>query len=141
MPLSRRTTYNIGLIQAQAYRNLQALFRSALEEFKLTIPEWTLLGLVYEHNAMSLKELTESMKSKASHPTILVNQLAARGLVERTASPLDQRMKQVRLTSAGRDLVVQAEGKVKQTIITALSGVDREVLERYFTVLLAISQL
>ena len=135
------TTYQIGLVQAQAYRNLQLIFRDALAPYELTIPEWSVLGVVCDHNQIGLTQLTEILKSKASHPTVLVERLQQRGLLERTVQDEDKRAKFVRITPAGRAMVIEAEPRVRLSLGLALSSIDRRELDAYYATLLALAGL
>lgn len=140
MSYTRRTTYQIGLVQAQAYRNLQSLYREALEPYKLTIPEWSLLGLLNDRGQITMSELTEAMQSKASHPTNLVNQLVRRQLVRRASDAHDRRAKRVELTEAGTQLVATAEATVRAAMLSGVELIRRNDLEVYFRVLQALAR-
>ncbi|GAC1603356.1 MAG: hypothetical protein NVS3B29_07800 [Candidatus Saccharimonadales bacterium] len=135
------TTYQIGLLQAQAYRNLQEVFRAALDPYELTIPEWSVLGITYDKNEIGMTELTELLRSKASHPTVLVETLRKRGFLVRVAAPDDKRAKLVRITPAGRAIVEAAEPEMRASMGAALAGIDRGDVQGYFTALLAFARL
>lgn len=135
------TTYQIGLIQAQAYRNLQEAFRAALEPFSLTIPEWSVLGIVHDYERIAMKDLTEILRSKASHPTVLVEELRRRGLVTRVADTQDKRAKHIAITAQGEQLVGEAEPKVRASISQALAAIDRSDLRGYYAALIGLSKL
>lgn len=143
MPLSfeQLYTYQIGLVQAQAYRNLQAIFRDALSPYHLTVPEWSLLGIVYGFGEIGLSNITQMLKSKASHPSTLVDHLAARGLLDRRPDPDDRRNKIISITAAGRDLVPEVEKATRASMNLALSGIDRSELVEYFMMLRRLAEL
>lgn len=135
MDVSKVPTYKIGLIQAQAYRNLQAHFWAALKPFGVTIPEWSLLGVLNDNGQMTLTELTKALRSKASHPTVLVDELEDRGLVRRIPHKTDKRTKLVSLSPKGKALVPKVELAARTHIREMLGDVDRDSLETYFIVL------
>lgn len=135
MKVSHYSTYQIGLVQAQAYRMLQQHFRNGLNPYGVTIPEWSLLGIVYDNGQLTLSEITYILKSKASHPTVLVDNLVARGLLSRVVRPQDRRAKIVTLTAEGQRLVPEIEASVRSAIRSAVSQVAREDLEAYYKVL------
>lgn len=135
------TTYQIGLLQAQAYRNLQEAFRTALEPYGLTIPEWSVLGIVHDYKTIGMTQLTDLLQSKASHPTVLVEGLCQRGFMTRTADPGDKRAKMVAITAAGSAIVLDAEPKVRASIGAALATIDRADLQGYYASLLGLAQL
>lgn len=134
-------TYKIGLIQAQAYRTLQLQFRLALKPFELTIPEWSLLGLINDAGTLNLTQITTLLKSKASHPTVLVDQLTAQGLLKRETISSDRRSKAVSITEKGARLVPEVELQVRASLRTALSHIPREDLEIYFSVLRQLASI
>lgn len=123
------------MVQAQAYRYLQAHFHAALQPFDLTIAEWSLIGLLFDTKEMTLTQITHALKSKASHPTVLVDRLEARGLVSRHNQKNDKRTKLVSLTPQGRARVPEIENQVRQRIGLAVGHIDRKLLEDYFKAL------
>ena len=135
MAITHLSTYRIGLVQAQAYRMLQQHFRAGLEPFHITIPEWSLLGVVFDGGQLSLTEITHILKSKASHPTVLVETLVERGLLDRQVHPKDKRTKVVTVTAAGKKLIPQIEASVRASIRSAIQHVPRPELEVYYRVL------
>ncbi len=135
MATTHLTTYQIGLVQAQAYRMLQQHFRAGLEPFQITIPEWSLLGVVNDGGQLTLTQITHILKSKASHPTVLVEALVERGLLDRQVHPKDKRTKIVTLTAAGKKLVPKIEAAVRASIRSAIQHVPRPELETYYQVL------
>ncbi len=128
-------TYRIGLVQAQAYRKLQLSFRAALKPYNLTIPEWSLLGVVYDEGQMTLTVLTEILRSKASHPTVLVERLVTLGLLAREPSLNDRRSKVVSITAEGQRLVPMIEQAARAGIAKDLLSIPRSELETYFSIL------
>jgi DNA-binding MarR family transcriptional regulator len=58
---------------------------------------------------MSMSELAKSLATDASYTSIVVEDLAARGLVGRSVHPADRRVKIVTITATGLDAAQQAE--------------------------------
>ncbi len=139
MDISKIPSYKIGLVQANAYRNLQQHFRAALAPYKISIPEWSLLGMVYDSGPLTLTEITEHLKSKASHPTVLVDNLAELGLLNRQPREDDRRVKVVTVTPKGGNLVPEIERAVRISIASALQHISRQDLEIYYKVLSQIA--
>jgi DNA-binding MarR family transcriptional regulator len=135
------STYRIGLVQAQAYRHLQVTFRSALKPYGLTIPEWSLLGVVYDEGQLGLTQITEILKSKASHPTVLVDRLVELGMLTRENQSNDRRVKTVAITPLGRDLVPIIEANARIVLSKSLKSLSREDLEHYFSLLQRIADI
>jgi DNA-binding MarR family transcriptional regulator len=73
------TTYNAGLIQAQAYRALSSFMSTALRVNALSMPEWAVLGLLRDRGAVRQADLAERMAVK--RPVI------TKGLVRHCSRP------------------------------------------------------
>ncbi|CAM5552325.1 MarR family winged helix-turn-helix transcriptional regulator [Streptomyces abikoensis] len=58
---------------------------------------------------LTLRELAEMLLTDRPYTTLVVDDLEARGLVERTANPADRRSKIVSVTAAGREAAARAE--------------------------------
>ncbi|MGK5548376.1 MarR family winged helix-turn-helix transcriptional regulator [Streptomyces sp. URMC 127] len=58
---------------------------------------------------LTLRELAEMLLTDRPYTTLVVDDLEARGLVERTANPADRRSKIVSATAAGREAAARAE--------------------------------
>ncbi|MBT2383554.1 MarR family winged helix-turn-helix transcriptional regulator [Streptomyces sp. ISL-11] len=58
---------------------------------------------------LTLRELAEELLTDRPYTTLVVDDLAGRGLVERTANPADRRSKIVSVTAAGREAAERAE--------------------------------
>ena len=133
-------TYRIGLVQAQAYRQLQLIYHTALEPYGLTIPEWSLLGIIYDEGTLSLTQITAILQSKASHPTVLVERLVQQNLLKRESVTSDKRVKMISITRKGRELVPHVERHARVKLSEALSGLSRAELNDYFDILKKISK-
>jgi DNA-binding MarR family transcriptional regulator len=64
--------------------------------------------LALTRGPMTLRDIAEANGVDAPYATVIVDKLASRGLVQRTAHPDDNRRKLVVLTDAGRDAAVLA---------------------------------
>ena len=86
MPLSEFTTYQAGVLQARAYRNLREFMSSELKQYKYTMMEWALVGLVYDYTAdggARVSQLAKLLDVGTSLVTNMLNVLESRGLIER----------------------------------------------------------
>jgi DNA-binding MarR family transcriptional regulator len=80
----------------------------------------------------TLRELAEANGFDAPYTTVIVDKLAARGLVERTPHPADNRRKLVRLTAAGQRAAALAEQIMAEppAALTALPAGELARLEQ-----------
>ncbi|OIQ51919.1 Organic hydroperoxide resistance transcriptional regulator [Pseudodesulfovibrio hydrargyri] len=98
-----------GTIGFQLYSTALALkkrFSRALGEsgFGVTQEQFTLLGLLWEHDGLYQSELAEGAFKDRHSVTRILAGLEARGLVERRPDETDARLARCHLTGAGRAL-------------------------------------
>lgn len=80
------------------------LYRPLLQPFDLTYPQYVVLLALWQQDDISLGELGSQTLFDSGTLTPLVKKLEQKGLLQRVASTRDERVKQVRLTAAGRAL-------------------------------------
>jgi DNA-binding MarR family transcriptional regulator len=101
----------MGFLIAMAAAQTRAVFQESLgTPFELRTVEFTLLMLLLTNGSASPKQLSRTLDMPAPNVTVLVDRLAARGLVERRRSSTDGRALQVLLTADGQLLAKQAHG-------------------------------
>lgn len=130
--------YSTGLLQGKAYRALSHYLTRALFPHQLSIPEWKLLGQLYEKGEMRLALLADLLEVRPPLVTKLVDSLEKRGLIERVRDPEDSRARLISATKAGKELIPKAEKDVKRAMRALLDGVTREDLLTYLRVLTKI---
>jgi DNA-binding MarR family transcriptional regulator len=81
---------------------------------------------------MTLGELADQLLTDRPYTTLVVDDLAGRGLVERTANPADRRSKIVTVTEAGREAAERAERilSAPPPALLALPAEDLAALDR-----------
>lgn len=84
---------------------------------------------------MTLREIARALEIDPPAATVGVDQLEARGLVNRTPHPDNKRSKLVHLTDAGREAALRGQEILAQPppALTALDPDDLAHLERIFT--------
>ena len=126
-----------------AWQILQSLVMERLGDWRRKVSEAT--GLPFnrvralrrlKNEPRTLVELAQDMGTDAPAATVLINDLEARGLVERRPHPENRRAKLVSLTPAGRE-VIAAMRKIKDpppAMLAELPADDlaqlRRILER-----------
>lgn len=88
---------------------------------------------------LTMKDLASRLAVDAPYTTVVVDDLEARGLVERQPDPVDRRRKIVAITTAGRRLSRQAMKMASEppTEVAALSPADLAHLDRIMGLLLS----
>ena len=130
--------YSTGLLQGIAYSRLHARLNVALLPFRISIPEWKLLGQVHENGSVKLSDLAELLSYDPPMVTKLVKQLEKKGLTKREPDKRDERAKIIKNTKRGTSLLLEAEPEVKKAMNEILKGISREELSIYLKVLTTI---
>lgn len=135
---SQLNAYSAGLLQGKAYRTLNAHLTRALLEFDLSIPEWKLLGQLYDNGDMRLAQLADQLNVEPPLVTALVDSLEKKEFVLRKNDQKDKRAKVISSTEKSLHNIPEIEIKIKKTMAMLLSGITREELITYMKVLTAI---
>ncbi|MBV1852844.1 MarR family winged helix-turn-helix transcriptional regulator [Catellatospora tritici] len=114
-------------------RQLRHLTKDALAPWQVSPSQARALGVLGRERALRLNELAEQLRIAPRSVTEVVDDLEARGLVERRADPADRRATLVALTESGSE-VVAAIGTARRAeadrFFSALSPADRAHLTR-----------
>ena len=76
-------------------------------EFELSFSQMKAIHHLYGADDVSVKALGESLGLSLAAMSRAADELVQRGLVGRTEDPTDRRMKRLRLTNKGRELVLK----------------------------------
>lgn len=91
-----------------ASRLVTGLYRPLLEELSLTYPQYLVLLVLWEKESVTVKELGEQLWLDSGTLTPLLKRMQEKDLVTRTRSSDDERVVNITLTEAGKDLQAQA---------------------------------
>ncbi|GAA2940973.1 MarR family winged helix-turn-helix transcriptional regulator [Kitasatospora cinereorecta] len=87
-----------------ASRAVTARYRPLLDELGLTYPQYLVMLVLWERDAVSVRDLGGALQLESSTLSPLLKRLEANGLVRRERRADDERSVAVRLTEAGADL-------------------------------------
>ena len=79
-------------------------YRTLLNEFDLTYPQFVVLMALYEHDNIPLRTLSQKTLFDSGTLTPLVQKLEGKGFLKRVAVVGDERMKNVVLTEKAHDM-------------------------------------
>lgn len=96
-----------------------------LEPLDLKVRSYSVLSLACSELAPTQRELAEFLSLDPSQIVPLVDQLEARGLVERRADPQDRRSKVINATPAGKELYWQARTLTAEGESASLGGLSK----------------
>lgn len=93
--------YSASLQMTKAYKPL-------LQRIGLTYPQYLAMLVLWERDGITVGEISARLLTEPGSLTPLLKRLEAEGLIRRTRSSHDERVVQLRLTEAGRDLEARA---------------------------------
>lgn len=108
-------------------------FAGKVEARDVTVAEWVMLRVLYEHDALAPSALAERMGMTRGAISKLADRLVAKRLVARTADKDDRRYLTLALTAAGRALVPELSALADQNdaeFFGQLASSDREAVMR-----------
>ncbi|HET6154505.1 MAG TPA: MarR family transcriptional regulator [Marmoricola sp.] len=102
-----------------ASRGVVAVYRPLLEPMGLTHPQYLVMLALWQHQPLSVKELSRLLQLDPATLSPLLKRLDASGLITRERDARDERSLAVALTGKGRDLRAEAE-KIPGAIVERL---------------------
>lgn len=85
-------------------RNMTRLYADLLGEFGLTFPQYVIMLVMFEHETMDFKELSDRVDLKTGTMTPIVQKLESMGYLHKEKNPMDGRKINVNLTAEGKAL-------------------------------------
>jgi DNA-binding MarR family transcriptional regulator len=121
-PLAEETSFLLARANARslAYGN------AALAPLGLKVRSYAVLALAAEEHRPSQRDLATFLRLDPSQVVALVDDLEARGLVERTADPSDRRANAVVATPEGVRMVAVARDALTDAEALVFAGLDAE---------------
>jgi DNA-binding MarR family transcriptional regulator len=80
-------------------------FAARLEKHGVSVPNWVVLRILFNHEALPLKEIVAQVGVDQGALSRMVERMMVRGLVVRKESPTSRREVAISLTKEGRNLV------------------------------------
>ena len=100
------------------------LFTNRAQDLGLTRPQWRVLGRLSRRNGMTQKELSELTGIAPSPLGKVVDQLEAKGFVERRDDPHDRRVNRLHVTEAVQPLIGPAQQLARELERAAMQGLS-----------------
>ncbi|MGU3471131.1 MarR family winged helix-turn-helix transcriptional regulator [Paenibacillus sp. D51F] len=124
---------SVGFLMGVAYRRISLLLQQRLKPWEITSEQWSMLFRVCEREGLIQKELADwSAKDKPTTTRILDN-LEAKGLIERRPDDRDRRSLRIHASEAGRRLIdetVSVEAEAVAGITAGMRAEEQEMLRR-----------
>ncbi len=144
MDISKITTYQSGVVQASAYRNLNKHFSDLLKEYDLTCMQWFVVGTVLDAgpDGIKLSELARKMQTGLPFITNIINLLASKDMVERRDDALDNRAKYVSIVPSFVPECQKIEERLRERLRSSIyANITPEELRTYIKVLYQLTKI
>ncbi|MBO7745100.1 MarR family transcriptional regulator [Paenibacillus sp. MWE-103] len=120
-------------------RAIFRMYRPLLDDLDLTYPQYLVLLALWEHETMSVKEISEQLVLDSGTLTPMLKRMEAAGLIRRERSKEDERVLHIRITDKGISLkeqstcvpmsLLEASG-MTEAEIGVLNGAIRKLLHK-----------
>lgn len=134
--------YDICLLHARSDRALRSAIAARLEESRITMMEWLLLGVVSAgpEKGSSMSDIAKALHVTLPQVTALVNKLLPLKLIRQKSASIDRRSRLVSLTSKGQ-LIFDESNTLLANAQPELFRLNEQELEAYSKALSNISEL
>ena len=125
---------NMGKLISSAHNMMTKRFVQNAHEagLDISLDQWMVLGPISYHKNASQKVLSDSCLKDKTSITKIVNTLEKKNLVVRVSDQLDQRIKRIILTTAGKQLLTDAipiMNKTREEVAKGISESDIEIFK------------
>ncbi|ODG93887.1 MULTISPECIES: helix-turn-helix domain-containing protein [Bacillaceae] len=104
------------------------------EEHGVTIPQARVIGEVYAHKTMSIKQLSKNLKMTQSTVSDIVERLTTKGLLLKTPNPKDKRFVEISLpeniAEEIHDSITEIANKSLNSALSLLDSDEQEIVEK-----------
>jgi DNA-binding MarR family transcriptional regulator len=116
---------SVGYLLKRAHALLIDQLEGAVAGSEITATQWIVLMYLRDGLAINASDLCSQLRHDSGALTRVIDQLEARGLVQRERSRADRREVQLRLTAAGIQMVASLVPKVVERFNFALRDFSR----------------
>ena len=129
----------IGL--GRAYRSAQRRSSKMFYDYGLTVPQFTVLEVLYSRGDLKVKEIVDKAFSSGGNMTVVIRNLELQGLIYRRENPDDRRSYLIGITDVGRSLMDFVFPLHMENMKEAFSCLDKEEKEDMIRMLKTISDV
>jgi len=126
---------NLGGLLGKASRLLSNQLNTDLKQHNLTMPQWSLLAVLWSENAQKQKALEATLLKDKATINSLVSYLVKNGFISKVKDTIDKRSYIISLTTKGKEMQSITIPIAMKNIGKAVSDIDAEELERTILVL------
>ncbi|MGV8983432.1 MarR family winged helix-turn-helix transcriptional regulator [Clostridium sp.] len=89
-------------------KSMTRLYKPILNRLKLTYPQYLVMLILWEHETISFKGMSNNLKMKTGTLTPILNKLESQGQLIRIKDEKDDRKVYIHITSKGKELKLEA---------------------------------
>jgi len=122
----------IGL--GRAYRNTHKRSMRIFYDYGLTLPQFTVLEVLYSKGPLTVKEIINKVLSSGGSMTVVIRNLEQQGLVFRRENPEDRRSYLISISDEGRklmDVVFPLHMQSLGMTFSSLTDEEKEIMVGY----------
>ncbi len=116
-------------------------FMGFTHEYGISMPQINVLMRLYYRGPTSILAVRQELYGSRAAATQLVDKLVQMGLVERSEAPEDRRVKLIRLTEKGREMVEQGIAARRHWMTDLADRLSSEDQQQYAEMLARLSQI
>lgn len=131
-------SYNISTLQGKAHKTLQICITKCLTKYNLSLPEWKVLGQLYDQKHLRVADLSIILGYDASFVTNIIDALESKGILQRKTSKTDLRVKRIVITQTAKTLIPTIESEIWKMLHILLQDISQKELVSYMKTLRVI---
>jgi DNA-binding MarR family transcriptional regulator len=142
--LSSLTTYQAGVLQAAAQRNLQRTCDEVLKKYDLTTMQWLLIGSIFnaKGDPLRLTDLARSMGTGLPYITNNLNYLESKLMIDRKLNSLDSRSKIILIADKFVKQLEKIEKELRSTLREVLyEDISEDDFKIYINVVMRLANI
>jgi DNA-binding MarR family transcriptional regulator len=119
--------YKLSLLQAKSYRFFKTYITQILKKHKVSLLDFSLLGIIYDNHEVRLSELAFELGVEPPFITVLVEDLTKKNYITSVVDKEDKRVKKITLTKKGKTFLEKTESETKNDMKALLKGLSVEM--------------
>ena len=128
-------TYQLGLLQAKAYRILRERTKAELKAFDINDIDWSILGLLNDNGEQTSKELAIALSVKIPFITKTCQLLESKDLIRKANHDWDKRSFYFLLSESGKKLVKKVEPELRSKLSNLITPIAPKQIHGYIKTL------
>lgn len=135
-----QSTNSLWLDLDTTLRVLDQLYGQAIEPLEISVIEWYVLRALYEQDGQRASDLARVVGRPPTSFTPILDEIEAKGLIERRANPSDRRSVHIHLTEAGKRLSKPVQKSADRIETRLQSAIPADLWPAFASSLLAMQQ-